>query len=117
MKKTEKALYIKKKLNELYPNPKAPLNHSNAFTLLIAVLLSAQTTDKRVNIVTQELFKKASTPEKMLKLGEKKVYEHIIKSRKHPPDTKGFAVWALEGVSFAFPNPHPEYTKQASYRK
>ena len=77
MKKTEKALYIQKKLNELYPNPKAPLNHSNAFTLLIAVLLSAQTTDKRVNIVTQELFKKASTPEKMLKLGEKKVYEHI----------------------------------------
>ena len=77
MKKKEKALYIQKKLNELYPNPKAPLNHSNAFTLLIAVLLSAQTTDKRVNIVTQELFKKASTPEKMLKLGEKKVYEHI----------------------------------------
>ena len=77
MKKKEKALYIQKKLSELYPNPKAPLNHSNAFTLLIAVLLSAQTTDKRVNIVTQELFKKASTPEKMLRLGEKKVYEHI----------------------------------------
>ena len=77
MKKKEKALYIQKKLNALYPHPKAPLNHSNAFTLLIAVLLSAQTTDKRVNIVTQELFKKASTPKKMLKLGEKKVYEFI----------------------------------------
>ena len=76
-KKKEKALYIQKKLNELYPNPKAPLNHSNAFTLLIAVLLSAQTTDKRVNIVTKELFRKASSPEKMLKLGEKKVYEYI----------------------------------------
>ena len=76
-KKKEKALYIQKKLSELYPNPKAPLNHSNAFTLLIAVLLSAQTTDKRVNIVTKELFKKASSPEKMLKLGEKKVYEYI----------------------------------------
>ena len=76
-KKKEKALYIQKKLNELYPNPKAPLNHSNAFTLLIAVLLSAQTTDKRVNIVTKELFKRASNPEKMLKLGEKKVYEYI----------------------------------------
>ena len=76
-KKKEKALYIQKKLNELYPNPKAPLNHSNAFTLLIAVLLSAQTTDKRVNIVTKELFKRASSPEKMLKLGEKKVYEYI----------------------------------------
>ena len=77
LKKKEKALYIQKKLSELYPNPKAPLNHSNAFTLLIAVLLSAQTTDKRVNIVTKELFKKASNPEKMLKLGEKKVYEYI----------------------------------------
>ena len=76
-KKKEKALYIQEKLSELYPNPKAPLNHSNAFTLLIAVLLSAQTTDKRVNIVTKELFKRASSPEKMLKLGEKKVYEYI----------------------------------------
>jgi len=77
MKKKERALFIQKKLNELYPNPKAPLHHTNAFTLLIAVLLSAQTTDKRVNIVTKELFKLASNPEKMFKLGEKKVYEHI----------------------------------------
>ena len=77
MKKKERALFVEKKLAELYPNPKAPLNHFNAFTLLIAVLLSAQTTDKRVNIVTKELFKLASSPEKMLKLGEKKVYEYI----------------------------------------
>ena len=77
MKKKERALFVEKKLEELYPNPKAPLNHSNAFTLLIAVLLSAQTTDKRVNLVTKELFKLAPNPEKMLKLGEKKVYEYI----------------------------------------
>ena len=77
MKKKERALLIEKKLNELYPNPKAPLNHSNAFTLLIAVLLSAQTTDKRVNIVTRDLFKLASTPEKMLRLGEEKIYDLI----------------------------------------
>ena len=77
MKKKERALFVEKKLGELYPNPKAPLNHSNAFTLLIAVLLSAQTTDKRVNVVTKELFKLAPNPEKMLKLGEKKVYEYI----------------------------------------
>ena len=77
MKKKERALFVEKKLAELYPNPKAPLDHFNAFTLLIAVLLSAQTTDKRVNIVTKELFKLASSPEKMLKLGEKKVYEYI----------------------------------------
>ena len=77
MKKKERALFIEKKLAELYPNPKAPLDHTNAFTLLIAVLLSAQTTDKRVNVVTKELFKLAPNPEKMLKLGEKKVFEFI----------------------------------------
>ena len=77
MNKKERALFIEKKLNELFPNPKAPLNHKNAFTLLIAVLLSAQTTDKRVNIVTKELFKLASNAESMLKLGEAKVYDLI----------------------------------------
>ncbi|MDC2980684.1 endonuclease III, partial [Gammaproteobacteria bacterium] len=57
--------------------PKAPLDHKNAFTFLIAVLLSAQTTDKRVNLVTKELFKLADNPQKMLDLGEKQVYELI----------------------------------------
>ena len=77
MNKKERALFVEKKLNELFPNPKAPLNHKNAFTFLVAVLLSAQTTDKRVNIVTKELFKQASNPKEMLSLGEAKVYEHI----------------------------------------
>ena len=77
MKKKERALFIETKLAELFPNPKAPLNSVNNFTFLIAVLLSAQTTDKRVNIVTAELFKKANTPTKMLALGEKKLYEFI----------------------------------------
>lgn len=77
MNKKERALFVETKLNELFPRPKAPLNHSNAFTLLIAVLLSAQTTDKRVNIVTKDLFKIAKTPKAMLNLGEKKVYNFI----------------------------------------
>ncbi len=77
MNKKERALFIEKKLSELFPNPKAPLDHKNAFTFLIAVLLSAQTTDNRVNIVTKELFKRASSPEAMLALGEDKVYEYI----------------------------------------
>ena len=77
MNKIERALFIESKLKELFPNPKAPLAHSNAFTLLIAVLLSAQTTDKRVNIVTKELFKNADSPKKMFNLGEKKIYEMI----------------------------------------
>ena len=77
MNKIERALFIESKLKELFPNPKAPLAHSNAFTLLIAVLLSAQTTDKRVNIVTRELFKNADSPKKMFNLGEKKIYDMI----------------------------------------
>ena len=77
MNKKERALFIERKLNELFPKPKAPLNHSNAFTLLIAVLLSAQTTDKRVNVVTKELFKEAKSAKDMLKLGEQNVYQFI----------------------------------------
>tara|TARA_Y200000002_G_scaffold103680_1_gene84374 strand:- start:1146 stop:1799 length:654 start_codon:yes stop_codon:yes gene_type:complete len=77
MNKKERALFIEAKLNELFPRPKAPLNHTNAFTLLIAVLLSAQTTDKRVNVVTKELFKKAQSAKDMLKLGEQNVYQYI----------------------------------------
>jgi len=77
MNKKERALFIEKKLNELFPNPKAPLNSKNAFTFLIAVLLSAQTTDKRVNIVTKELFKKASDARAMLALGEEKILGYI----------------------------------------
>ena len=79
MNKQERAEFVRKKLKKLYPKPKPPLNFSNPFTLLIAVLLSAQCTDERVNIVTKDLFKKAKTPKQMLSLGEKKVYE-IIKS-------------------------------------
>ena len=79
MNKQERAEFVRKKLKKLYPKPKPPLDFSNPFTLLIAVLLSAQCTDERVNIVTKDLFKKAKTPKQMLSLGEKKVYE-IIKS-------------------------------------
>ncbi len=67
-KKIERAQYIEKKLAELYPETPIPLDHSDAYTLLIAVLLSAQCTDKRVNQITPALFKKANTPQKMVKL-------------------------------------------------
>ncbi len=64
-------------LDELYPSPECALNFSTPYELLIAVMLSAQCTDKRVNIVTQDLFKLANTPEKMLALGEKRLKEII----------------------------------------
>jgi endonuclease-3 len=65
--KKERAVYIGSKLDELYAEVPIPLDHTDAYTLLIAVLLSAQCTDKRVNIVTPALFAMASTPNEMMK--------------------------------------------------
>ena len=65
MTKKERAKYISEKLDELYPSVPIPLDHKDAYTLLIAVLLSAQCTDKRVNLVTPALFAMADTPQKM----------------------------------------------------
>ncbi len=64
----ERAEFVLQTLNQLYPHPLVPLNHTNEYTLLIAVLLSAQCTDERVNKITPALFSMASTPELMVKL-------------------------------------------------
>lgn len=77
MKRTEKITFINQKLDELFPNPPIPLNFSDPFTLLVAVALSAQCTDARVNLVTAELFKVANTPAKMVALGVDKIAEYI----------------------------------------
>ncbi len=77
MKKSERAKRILKELKKLYPSPPIPLDHTNAFTLLVAVVLSAQSTDKKVNELTKELFKVADTPEKMEELGVSRIYEYI----------------------------------------
>ncbi len=74
MLKKDKVTFIIDKLEEIYPEVNPPLNHSNNYTLLIAVLLSANTTDKSVNKVTPTLFNKADTPEKMLKLNYETIY-------------------------------------------
>lgn len=68
MKIRERAELIDRKLANLYPNPPIPLDHTNSYTLLIAVLLSAQCTDARVNKITPGLFKLASDPLSMSKL-------------------------------------------------
>ncbi|MGB1365086.1 MAG: endonuclease III [Candidatus Poseidoniaceae archaeon] len=68
MKRKEKAERIQKMLEELYPETPVPLDHETPFQLLIAVLMSAQTTDLKVNQVTPELFKQGPTPEKMAAL-------------------------------------------------
>ena len=65
MLKQERADYVLRRLEELYPVTPIPLDHHNSFTLLVAVLLSAQCTDARVNLITPELFKLADSAEKM----------------------------------------------------
>lgn len=78
MKKKEKAQKISKILSELYPEPAVPLQHSDPYTLLIAVLLSAQCTDARVNTITPALFAKANTPQQMIRLTPSDI-EAVIK--------------------------------------
>lgn len=77
MKKAEKVKFVVDKLEELYPVVPIFLDHSNAFTLLIAVLLSAQSTDKGVNKATPALFAVADTAHKMAKLSEEEIKYHI----------------------------------------
>jgi endonuclease-3 len=76
--KQEIADYITEQLEALYPETPIPLDHSDSYTLLIAVLLSAQCTDERVNKITPILFKKADSPSKMIKLSISEI-EAIIK--------------------------------------
>ncbi len=78
MKKKERAEYIHCRLNEIYPDPPIPLKHNDPYTLLIAVLLSAQCTDVRVNQITPKLFKKADNPRDMTRLSVKSI-EAIIR--------------------------------------
>jgi len=77
MNKSEKVIFIMNELERLYPKTLVPLDHTDAYTLLIAVLLSAQCTDKRVNTVTPALFKLASTPENMMMQDVKQIREII----------------------------------------
>ncbi len=65
MTKKERAKFVAEELEKLYPNPAIPLDHTDAFTLLVAVMLSAQTTDKKVNEVTPDLFARANNPKAM----------------------------------------------------
>jgi endonuclease-3 len=77
VKKQERADIVRQRLAALYPDPPIPLDHQDNFTLLVAVLLSAQCTDKKVNEITPELFRQASTPAKMRDLGERRILEII----------------------------------------
>ena len=73
MRRKEKALQVARILEEIFPSPAIPLKHESPFTLLIAVLLSAQCTDVRVNLVTKNFFDKLRTPQDFLKIGQEKL--------------------------------------------
>jgi endonuclease-3 len=77
VRKPERAALILKRLEELYPETPVPLDHSDAFTLLVAVLLSAQCTDKKVNEVTPALFAAGPSPATMAALSEETILGHI----------------------------------------
>lgn len=91
MKRVEKARYVQEALQELYPNPAVPLEHQDPFTLLIAVLLSAQTTDKRVNLVTPALFARAGTSAEMAQLSVAEIQEFIRTCGLSPQKAKAIA--------------------------
>lgn len=93
MNKQEKVRFIQKRLNKYFPHPKIPLKHTSHYTLLIAVLLSAQCTDKRVNEITPLLFKHAKTPREMVKLSVSQI-EKIIRPCGLSKN-KSKAIWNL----------------------
>ena len=72
-----KAKFIVEQLDNLFPAPQCELNYKNVYQLLVAVILSAQCTDKRVNVVTKELFKEFDTPQKVLTLTQEQLEEKI----------------------------------------
>ena len=93
MRRQEKADRIGEILDELYPSPPVPLDHTDPYTLLVAVALSAQTTDKKVNEVTPALFAVADTPEKMAALDPDEILE-LIKEIGLAP-TKAKNLWKM----------------------
>ena len=89
MTKKEKAAYVMAELEGLYPETPIPLDHSDPFTLLVAVVLSAQCTDARVNTVTPALFAKAQTPQAMAALSVEEIAEIIRPCGLTPMKSKG----------------------------
>ncbi|MGZ0653982.1 endonuclease III [Coraliomargarita sp. W4R53] len=91
MLRKERAAYIQNRLQELYPDPPVPLDHKDPYTLLIAVLLSAQCTDVRVNKITPLLFARADTPQAMVKISEEEIRAIIRPCGLSPMKAKGIA--------------------------
>lgn len=91
MLKAERVEFVLKRLQELYPEPPIPLDHSDPYTLLVAVLLSAQCTDERVNKVTPTLFARADAPESMAEVPVDEIREIIRPCGLSPQKSKAIA--------------------------
>jgi len=96
MTKKQKAIYVIEELEKLYPETPIPLDHSDPFTLTIAVLLSAQCTDERVNKITPILFKRANNPFDMVKLEVSEIQAIIRPCGLSPKKAK--AIWELSQI-------------------
>ena len=107
MKRSEKAERIQKLLDELYPCPEIPLDHQNPFTLLVAVLLSAQCTDARVNLVTPKLFKRAPNSKIMSGMSPKEILPFIKSCGLAPQKSK-----SLSGLAKILENKHNGFVPQ-----
>ena len=101
MTKKEKVSFVMEELDRLYPEIPIPLDHKDPYTLLIAVLLSAQSTDVRVNQITPLLFKKADTPQQMIKLSAEQIRDIIKPVGLSPMKSKG-----IYGLSHILINEH-----------
>ena len=111
MKKIDRSKVIISELQKLYPETPIPLNHDGPFTLLIAVLLSAQSTDKKVNELTEGLFKVADTPKKMVNLGIDNIYKYIKQlglSRQKSKNTYNLSRILIEKYNGLVPNTFEE---------
>ena len=96
MRLKEKVDFLITELEALYPKLEIPLNHKDPYTLLIAVLLSAQSTDKKVNEITPHLFRKANNPYDMIKLSIDEIREIIKPVGLSPAKSKG--IWGLSKI-------------------
>ena len=111
MKKIDRSKIIICELQKLYPETPIPLNHNGPFTLLIAVVLSAQSTDKKVNELTEGLFKVADNPKKMVNLGIDNIYKYIKQlglSRQKSKNTYNLSKILLEKYNGIVPNTFEE---------
>jgi len=111
MKKIDRSKIIIFELQKLYPETPIPLNHDGPFTLLIAVVLSAQSTDKKVNELTDELFKVANSPKKMVNLGIDNIYKYIKQlglSRQKSKNTYNLSKILIDKYNGLVPNTFEE---------